>query len=137
VSDPDPWDADDLAAVPALAAVLRSGQLSKVRTFEGYCESGEHRCVQVLTVDSRPLAIGKQASQARTGGHLRHRDWTRGVWLDVAPARIPVPAECRCGEEYVPAGWLAEQIAAGRKRRVLNAATRTEITHWIPTDRPL
>jgi hypothetical protein len=131
----DPWDADP-AAIPALAAVLRSGMLRKVRTFEMYCESGEHRRVQVLTIDRRPLALGKQATLYRTAGDMRHRSWLRGVWLDVAPAYVPVAAECRCGDEYVPAGWLAEQIAAGQKRRVLDAATRREISTRASTYPP-
>jgi hypothetical protein len=134
----DPWAADNLAAIPELAIIQRAGWLSKARIFALWCKTGEHRCVQVLTIDGRPLALGKQATLYRTAGGMKHRGWMRGVWLDVAPAHIPVPAECRCSnKEYIPAGWLAEQIAAKQKRRVLDAATLAEISRRAASYAPL
>jgi hypothetical protein len=142
VSGDDSWAS--AADIPALAAVLRAGLLRKVRVFEVWCKSGEHRCVQVLTIDGRPLALGVQVTEHSyivIGGTSRsmtkHRAWTRGVWLDVAQARIPVAASCRCGDNLVIAGWLREQIAAGRRRRVLDAGTREEIRQLGVTYPPL
>ena len=127
------WVAD-LETLPSLAAVLRAGLLSRVRVFDVFCDAESHRCVDVLIIDRRPLAPGKQRTQGATvvvGAEgrtfSRHRGRTLGVWLDQAQPRVPVGAECRCGDQLVTAGWLNEQLAAGRRRRVLDTATRQEI----------
>jgi hypothetical protein len=117
-----------------LAAVLRTRLLSKVRVLEVWCKSGKHRCMQVLTIDKRPLALGYRSSlhstiviggTSRTG--LRHLDGLRAVWLDDAPPAVFIDADCRCGHQTVPAGWLRDQIDAGRRRRVLDSLARGEI----------
>jgi hypothetical protein len=122
------WEVDP-ASLPTLAAVLRARLLSRVRIFEVFCESGRHRCLQVLTIDQRPFALGvarRQRSAIPELGDNQRESAATAVWLDTAPAVALVAVECRCRWDRVTVGWLREQIAAGRRRRVLDAATRRE-----------
>jgi hypothetical protein len=135
----------NLASIPELQTILRRGLLSKARIFEAACERG-HRLVPVVRIKGRPLALGTTTPRRLRGepgpgsrwppAHRASRD---GLWLD-RPDTIVTDTDGRyirtidseiftCEDESaeIPFWWLREQIAAGRRRRVIDEATRREM----------
>ncbi len=143
----------DLATVPELAAILRARLRFEVRLFEAFCEHGD-RLVDVLRVRGRPLAIARSVSSngSMHQGHperdrswLGHREAVQGMWLDLpdlsyySPSDPPPVGESRelrplllvpeCAHQSapVPGWWLHQQVEAGVRKRIIDAATRREM----------
>jgi hypothetical protein len=147
----EPWV--DPATIPELAEIIRRKWLSKVRIYEGWCESGD-RLLQVVKVQGRPLALARAAARASTGSpnpafrsgpHWDHQSYWQAAWLDLswdayylphdAPRRgqsvvlhpCLLSAECQHGSLSVPLEWLRLQLGAGASKRVITEAVRLEM----------
>jgi hypothetical protein len=136
----DPWV--DPATVPELVEILSRGWLSKVRIFEGWCESRD-RLLQVVSVNGRPLALARAAARATTGspnpaflrrGHWDHRAYVQAAWLDLSGDARWLSAQCRHVSLSIPLVWLRGQLEAGTSKRVITEAARLEMAALLRGD---
>jgi hypothetical protein len=142
-----PWGVDEateratlprLPHLDELEAILRAGLLSEVRMFEAVCER-RHRFVQVLRIGGRPLVFGEDTSRIQHKHHTHVDGRWGGVWLDAPDIVVPdgnggvahvvtrYTFTCRDESVLIPMQWLREQVAAGRRVRVIDEATRREM----------
>jgi hypothetical protein len=96
----------DPAAVPELAAILRTGHRSRFRLSELVCERGGDRFAEVFRSPAGPILVGR-------GLATEEADRQRGGYIVRYLARESVGAavslQCRCSNHPLPVGWLLEQ----------------------------
>ena len=133
------------ANTPGLQAILRRGLLSRCGSSRPRARAGIDSCRSSGSTVARGVrAVDPDAASRRTRPGLSprppaHRASLTALWLD-RPDTVVTDIDGRyirtidrhtftCQDQSVdiPTRWLREQIAAGRRRRVIDEATRREM----------